>query len=125
MNVVLWIVQVLLAAAFGMSGVMKSTMPILELALQVPWADDVPVAFVRFIGIVELTGAVGLILPALTRIKPELTPLAALGILTVMLLAMLFHISRGEFGVLPINLVLGAMAAFIAWGRRRVPIPAR
>ena len=125
MNVVLWIVQVLLAAAFGVSGVMKSTMPIPELALQVPWSDDVPVAFVRFIGLVELTGAVGLILPALTRIKPGLTPLAALGILTIMLLAMLFHISRGEFGVLPINLALGAMAAFIAWGRRRVPIPAR
>jgi putative oxidoreductase len=126
MNVMLWIVQVLLAAAFGMAGVMKSMMPIDTLVLQVPWADDVPLAMVRFIGISELAGAIGLILPALTRIRQGLTPLAALGLATVMLLASLFHISRGEFGALPITVVLGVMAAFVAWGRRtKAPIAPR
>jgi putative oxidoreductase len=117
MNVMLWSVQVLLAAAFGMAGVMKSMMPIDTLVLQVPWADDVPLAMVRFIGISELAGAIGLILPALTRIRPGLTPLAALCLAAVMLLASLFHISRGEFGALPITVVFGVMAAFVAWGR--------
>ena len=78
---------------------------------------QVPLALVRFIGISELLGAVGLILPALTKIKPLLTPLAALGLLTIMILAMGFHVSRGEAGTLPFNIVLGGLAAFVAWGR--------
>jgi putative oxidoreductase len=82
---------------------------------------------VRFIGACELAGAVGLILPAATRIRPMLTPLAASGLVVVMLLAMAFHISRGEAAqALPINLTLGALAAFVAWGRfRKAPIRAQ
>ena len=118
MNILLWLVQILLAAAFGMAGVMKATQPVDVLAANgIAWAPQVPLALVRFIGISELLGAVGLILPALTKIKPFLTPLAALGLLTVMILAMGFHVSRGEAGALPINIVLGGLAAFVAWGR--------
>jgi hypothetical protein len=67
-----------------------------------------------------------LLLPALTRIKPSLTALAGAGLATIMLLASLFHISRGEPQVLPVNLVFGGLAAFVAWGRwKKAPIAAR
>ena len=118
MNILLWLVQILLACAFGMAGVMKSTQPVDVLAANgIAWAPQIPLALVRFIGISEFLGAVGLILPALTKVKPFLTPLAALGLLTIMILAMGFHVSRGEAGALPINMVLGGLAAFVAWGR--------
>ena len=74
---------------------------------------------VRFIGISEFLGAIGLILPAATKIKPSLTPLAALGLLTIMILAMAFHLSRGEVQATPVNIVLGGLAAFVAWGRTK------
>jgi putative oxidoreductase len=74
---------------------------------------------VRFIGVAELAGALGLLLPALTRRKPVLTAWAATGLVVVMALAGVVHIARGEPQVVPVNLVLGGMAAFIAWGRFR------
>lgn len=122
----LWLAQILLAVAFGLAGAMKATAPIATLAQQMVWPGDVPAWLVRFIGVSELAGALGLILPAVTRIKPGLTPLAALGLLAVMVLASAFHIARGEWQALPMNVLLGALAAFIAWGRtRKVPIQAR
>ena len=118
MHILLWIVQVLLAVVFAMAGFMKSTQPIDSLVQNgMVWAGQVPVALVRFIGVSELLGAIGLILPAATKIKPSLTLLAALGLLTIMILAMAFHLSRGEAQALPINMVLGGLAAFVAWGR--------
>lgn len=76
------------------------------------------------------SGALGLVLPAATRIRPRLTPVAALGLVTVMLLAVLFHVvfhvARGEFQMLPVNVVLGGLASFVAWGRfEKVPIAPR
>jgi hypothetical protein len=71
-------------------------------------------------------GALGLILPAATRVKPVLTPLAGVGLAMVMLLATIFHISRGELGAVPMPLALGGLAAFVAWGcTARAPIAAR
>ncbi len=124
MNILLWLVQLVLAAAFGMAGFMKSTQPVDALVQAgIAWASQVPLPLVRFIGISELAGAIGLILPAATKIKPTLTPLAALGLLTIMILAMAFHLSRGEGQALPINMVLGGLAAFVAWGRtKKAPI---
>jgi putative oxidoreductase len=125
-NVALWIVQVLLAAAFGMAGIMKTTAPIAELAQKMVWPGAVPAPLVRFIGASEFAAALGFILPAATRIRPRLTPLAGTGIVVIMLLASIFHVTRGEFQALPFNLVLGALAAFVAWGRfRKAPIAAR
>jgi uncharacterized membrane protein YphA (DoxX/SURF4 family) len=125
-TIALWIVQLLLAAAFGTAGAMKLTMPVPELVQQMAWAGDVPPWLVRFIGLSELAGAVGLVLPAATRMAPGLTPVAALGLVVVMLLAAAFHVVRGEFGALPINMTLGALAAFVAWGRtRKAPVHAR
>jgi putative oxidoreductase len=124
MNLLLWLVQLLLAAGFGMAGFMKLTQPVDALVQGgIVWAGQMPLGMVRFIGISELLGAIGLILPAATGIKPSLTPLAALGLLTIMILAMAFHVSRGEAEALPINIVLGGLAAFVAWGRtRKAPI---
>jgi uncharacterized membrane protein YphA (DoxX/SURF4 family) len=120
MHILLWVVQVLLACAFGMAGVMKSTQPVDALTQAgIAWAGQIPLPMVRFIGVSELLGAIGLILPAATRIKPFLTPLAALGLLTIMILAMAFHLSRGEVQATPVNIVLGGLAAFVAWGRTR------
>jgi putative oxidoreductase len=119
LNLALWAAQILLALAFGSAGIMTASMPIATLVQNgLVWAGDVPVWLVRFIGTCELAGAVGLILPALIRIRPELTALAALGLLTMMILAMGFHISRREPEVVPMNMVLGGLAVFVAWGRR-------
>ena len=108
-----------------MAGVMKTTAPVAELAKNLNWVADMP-WLVRFIGASELAGALGLILPSLTRIMPRLTSLAGLGLFTVMVLASGFHVVRGEFGGLPITFVLGGLAAFVAWGRYRgAPINAR
>lgn len=123
LNISLWIAQIVLGLMFLMAGFMKSTTPIDQLAVDVPWAKDIPEWLVRFIGISEFLGAVGLLLPSILRIKPKLTPVSAVGLVTVMVLAIIFHISRSEFPAIGFNLGLGAIAAFIAWGRfTQVPI---
>jgi uncharacterized membrane protein YphA (DoxX/SURF4 family) len=123
MKYALWIVQILLALAFVAAGFMKLTAPVEQLAQTMIWVSDVPVWLVRFIGLAELAGGLGLILPALTRIQPQLTPLAAAGLALDMFLAAIFHLTRGEFGFIVPNLVLLALAAFVAYGRwKLVPI---
>jgi len=122
----LWIAQVLLAAVFIMAGVMKFFTPIVQLSIQIPWTSQVPELFVRFIGLVDLAGGLGVLLPALTRIAPRLTPLAALGATVLQVLAISFHAYRGEFSVLPLNFVLLPLALFILWGRtKKAPIAPR
>jgi uncharacterized membrane protein len=117
MNVVLWIVQGLLAAMFAMAGVMKSTQPKDKLAGRLPWVEDFSPATVRFIGVVELAAALGLILPAVTGIAPILTPLAATGLAVVMVLAAITHARRTEPSGIAFNAVLFALAVVVAWGR--------
>ncbi|MED7928871.1 DoxX family protein [Nonomuraea sp. LP-02] len=117
MNTALWIVQALLAAMFGMAGLMKSTQPKDKLQPKLPWVEDFSPATIRVIGIAELAAALGLILPALTGIAPILTPLAATGLVVVMILAAFTHARRKEPTAIVFNLVLLALAAFVAWGR--------
>jgi putative oxidoreductase len=125
LNIALWIAQVLLGVAFAMAGFMKLVSPIDELARNMSWVYEAR-ALVRFIGAAELLGALGLVLPSAMRIKPWLTPLAAVGLGVVMVLAMGFHATRGELETLPVNVALGGIAAFIAWGRwKKAPIPPR
>ena len=127
LRVALWVVQVLLAAMFLMAGAMKSTSPIDELVGMGMWYADVGGgALIRFIGISEVLGAVGLVLPAALRVLPWLTPLAAALLAVVMVLAMATHASAGEWSALPVNAVLGGLAAFVAWGRTvKAPIARR
>lgn len=113
----LWTVQALLALAFGLGGLMKLMQPIDVIGASMPWALSVPAWVVRFNAAAELAGALGLLLPSITRIKPRLTVLAAIGLTTVMVLAIGLHLSRGEQAAIAAPVVLGALAAFVAWGR--------
>ena len=125
MHIALWLVQILLAILFLMTGAMKAFMPLDEVAKTMRWVPDVPAGLVRFIGLVELAGALGLILPSATKIRPKLTPLAAVGLGVVVLLGAILHFTRGEGALTPLNFILAAMAAFVAWGRtQKAPISA-
>ena len=125
-HVALWITQALLTAVFLLVGYTHAIAPIAVAIARAPWVASLPVPLVRFIGVTELAGALGVLLPAATRIQPALTPLAAAGLSTIMVLAIPFHMLRGETQEIAINLVLGALAAFVAWGRaRRAPIAPR
>jgi len=122
LNIFLWIGQVLLAFMFIYAGVMKTFQPIDELSQMLPWVTEYSKGFVRFVGLADLVGGIGVLLPYLFRWKTELTRLAALGIVTIMILAIGFHIIRGEYVALPMNIVLGGIAIFIAWGRKRTSL---
>jgi putative oxidoreductase len=125
-RIALWTAQVVLAVLFTMTGAMKVFLSPAEIVKALPDFATMPLGLVRFIGIAELAGAIGLILPAVTRIAPSLTPLAASGLTVVMILAALFHISRGELAPLGLVIPLGVLATFVAWGRyTRAPIAPR
>ena len=116
MNIALWIVQVLLGGMFVMAGMMKA-FQYERARASLPWVKDVPRGLVTFIGISELLGGLGLLLPALTGILPWLTPLAAVGLALVMILAIGFHASRREGPAIGFNVALLVLAAFVAYGR--------
>ncbi len=117
MGVALWVVQGLLAVAFLGAGAMKLSQPKEKLAANMGWVEDFSQPAVRLIGAVEVFGAVGLVLPALTGILPWLTPLAALGLALTMIGAALTHLRRKEYGNIAVNAVLLVLAAFVAYGR--------
>ncbi|WCM93375.1 DoxX family protein [Acidovorax sp. NCPPB 2350] len=122
----LWVAQCLVAFVFCASGFMKLTTPIPELSAMMPWTGQHPAAFVRAIGLIDLAGGLGILLPALTRILPRLTVWAALGCVVLQVFAIVFHLSRGEAMALPLNFVLLPLCAFVLWGRaRRAPIRPR
>lgn len=126
LRIALWAAQLILFVLFMMSGIMKSTTPVPQLSAMMPWTGQYSETFVRFIGLVDLAGGLGILLPAATRIFPRLGILAAQGIIVLQLLAIAFHSSRGEFMVLPLNFVLLPLAIFVLWGRtRKAPITPR
>ncbi|QFG22437.1 DoxX family protein [Actinomadura sp. WMMB 499] len=117
MNVLLWILQGILAAIFAMSALERTFRPIAGQATKYPWVRDFPPALVRFIGVLELLGAIGLIAPAATGIAPVLTPAAATGLAVLMALAAAMHLRRKEPSGLPVNTVLFVLAVLVAAGR--------
>lgn len=117
MNTWLWIVQGLLAATFAGAGFLKLTKPKEELRAQMSYVDDFSGGTVKLIGSVELLAAIGLILPWATGILPELTPVAASGLVLVMVLAALVHLRRKEYSAILFNAVLGGLALFVALNR--------
>jgi hypothetical protein len=117
LNIFLWVLQVLLAGIMLMAAYMKLTMPVSRLAAIYPWTGQVSAVFVRLIGVVDGLGGLGLILPGLLRVKPVLTVWAAGGILSLMLCAIVFHVSRGEASVIGFNVGVVAVAGVIIWGR--------
>ncbi|MBI3970329.1 MAG: DoxX family protein [Chloroflexi bacterium] len=124
MNVVLWILQVLLAVVFVLHGWLFVVVP----AGMAPMIEGLGLApaFHLFIGIAEWLGAAGLLLPGLTRILPWLTPVAAAALAFVMASSVIFHLFRGELPNAIVNTVIFALAVFVAYARWKIkPLPAR
>jgi uncharacterized membrane protein YphA (DoxX/SURF4 family) len=118
MNLALWIVAIVLAVAFAGSGLMKLVVPKDKLVTNGQgWAQDVTPANIRLIGVAEVLGAAGLILPAVTHIAPVVVSLAAVGLVFVMVGAAVVHARRNEPVNIAVNVVLLALALFVAWGR--------
>lgn len=121
LNGVLWALQLLWGFFFAGSGFGKVLLYDGALYAAAPravaWYAAVPQPVIVFIGLCEVLGGVGLILPAITRVRPRLAPLAAAGLALTMVLATGFHLVRGEYALVPANLLLGGVAAFIAAGR--------
>jgi uncharacterized membrane protein YphA (DoxX/SURF4 family) len=109
--------QILIFGLFCTGGVMKLTMPISKTSKMFSWTGQVPRLFLRFIGVVDLAGGVGILLPDLTHILPQLTKFAALGCAVLQVLAIGFHAKRGEIGETSFNFFLLALCVFVLWGR--------
>jgi putative oxidoreductase len=115
MNIALWVVQGLLALVFLMSGSMKAFTPLATMRKKMAGANDLPAAFVRFLGVAELLGVIGLIAPAVTGIQSWLTVAAAVGL--VMVSASTFHTARRECQHIGIPLVLLGLPVCVVLGR--------
>src|SRR5882724_9433136 len=113
MNIAIWIVQILLALAFGAAGFIKITQPREKLQTNMKWVEDFAPNTVKGIGTLEALAAIGLILPFLTGILPVLTPLAAVGLILTMIGAIITHVRRGEYPGLVVNFILLALALFV------------
>jgi uncharacterized membrane protein YphA (DoxX/SURF4 family) len=114
----LWVVQGLLALVFLFAGGMKWIMSVEEMTKQMP--IPLPGPFLRFIGVAEMLGAIGLILPGLLGIRPGLTSLAAAGLVVIMLGATVVTLAGGDVATALLPLVVGGLAAFVAYGRWRL-----
>jgi uncharacterized membrane protein YphA (DoxX/SURF4 family) len=118
MNLALWIVAIVLAAVFAGSGLMKQFVPKDKLVTSGQgWAQDFSPTNIRLIGLAEVLGAVGLVLPAAAHTAPILVPLAAVGLALVMAGALVVHARRKEPMNIAVNVVLIALAVVVAWGR--------
>ena len=116
MNIFLWVLQILLGLAFLAVGY-NHGFNIEKARTQYQWMTAVPNSLLVFIGVSEILGGIGLMLPAATGILAELTAWAATGLSVIMVLAALFHVTRREYQSIVVNLVLLALAAFVAYGR--------
>lgn len=118
MNAALWAGQALLAVLFGYSGAMKSTQPVPRLvSTGQTGVEGLPIPVVRFIGLSELLGALGLIVPCATGIAPSLTPIAALSLGAIMIPAAVIHSGRGEPKSVALNFLVLTMCVAVAVGR--------
>lgn len=117
MNVVLWIIAGLLAVAFLGAGVTKLVQPREKLATTMGWVEDFSPGTVKLIGGLEVLAAIGLVLPAALDVLPVLVPLAAIGLVALMVGAAITHGRRREFPMIVANLVLLVLAVVVVWGR--------
>ena len=125
LNIGLWIAQGIVALMLLWGGYAKLGMPKEELIQMIPWAAEKP-SLLMFTGVVDVLGGLGLLLPALLKIKPQLTIYAAYGTAILMISALVFHISRNEYESIGINVLILLLALFIAWGRsKKAPILAK
>ena len=125
LHISLWVAQILLAIFLVMGTIMKF-MPIEKISVMMPWTGQLPAVEVRLLGVIDLLGALGLILPSLFRIQPKLTPWSAIAIIILMICAIVFHVLRGEASVIGMNIFCLILAIFITWGRlKKVPLTAK
>jgi uncharacterized membrane protein YphA (DoxX/SURF4 family) len=117
MNLTLWIIQVLLAIVFAVTGTAKITQPRMALAGRMHWVTDATDAQVKGIGLLEVLAAIGLVVPPVLHIATFLTPLAAVGVVLLMIGATITHLRLGERQTLPVNVVLLVLAALVALAR--------
>lgn len=117
MNVAIWVLQILLALAFLAAGVTKISQPRQKLATNMGWVEDFSDPAVRSIGTLEILGALGLLVPALTGVATVLVPIAAVGLALLMIGAAATHRRRGELPMIGINTVLLVLAVVVAWAR--------
>ena len=115
MNIALWIIQALLALLFLFAGGTKLIMPIEEMTKQMMM--PLPGLFLRFIGVCEVLGGLGLVLPWLLRIRPGLTPLAAAGLVVIMIGATTITLMTGDIATALVSLVVGLLCLFVGYGR--------
>jgi hypothetical protein len=116
-KVACWVAQAIVALSFIAGAYMKILTPIPDLSVIWPWTGALPPIAVRALGFIDLAGGVGIVLPTLTGIKPRLTGFAALGCVLLQISAIIFHLSRGEAAVLPVNIMLLALSAVVLWLR--------
>lgn len=116
MNIALWIAQILLALMFIRSGVITAFNPA-KTKESFSWAKDSSTGFVVFVGLAELLGGLGVVLPKAVDVATILTPIAAIGLAAIMVLAVGSHVKRKESNSIVINIVLLAIAVFVAIGR--------
>jgi uncharacterized membrane protein YphA (DoxX/SURF4 family) len=117
MNVAVWVLQILLALAFLLAGAKKVSQPRQKLAASMGWVEDFSDTGVRTIGVLEILGGVGLLLPAVTGVATVLVPLAAVGLALLMVGAAATHRRRGELPMIGINAVLLLLVVVVAWAR--------
>jgi len=117
MNIALWVIAGLLAAVFLLAGITKLTQPKEKLATMMTWTKDHSEGRVKTLGTLEVLAAIGLILPAALNIVPVLVPLAALGLVVVMIGAVYTHARRNEYQAIGANVLILLLAAVVVWGR--------
>ncbi len=122
MDIALWIAAIVLAGSFLGAGAVKLARPKERYVSSQPWANDFSPGMIKLIGALEVAAAVGLIVPAVTGIAPVIVPLAAVGLVLLMIGAAITHARRREFPMIGANLVLALLAAFVAVGRIAVPL---
>ena len=116
LNVLLWVLQVLLAMLFMFAGVMKFVMPVEEMTRQIA----LPGSFLHFIGACEILGAIGLVLPGILRIRTGLTPLAAAALVVIMIGATAVNLKTGQRGAALTTVIVGLLLVLVAYNRRRM-----
>jgi len=112
-----WSAQIMLASFFAAMASLKLLLPVDRLVEVMAWTETLPLAFVRGLGVAELLGAIVVAAPAVTRTPQRIVGFAAVGFLTLMASAAVIHIARSELRMVALNLAIGALAAFVAWGR--------
>lgn len=118
LSVLMWIALLMVSLMFLFAGFTKISTPIPELSEMMPWAGEYPEAFVRSIGVIDLIGGLALLLPPILKITPKPAMLAIYASIALQVCAAIFHLSRGEAAVVPLNVILLVCLFFVLWMRK-------